>query len=547
MQCEFKFISSLDKVFFDWEDSFQQVKGGSTFQNEIHSFQLVGYLSDTPVSRKKFNLEIESELKEYITVQKVGYVPSRVPCMPECRDEDYLSKRPGLFPDPLFALSENQIELFGGQARSFWISVEPKSVPGGIYPIRIQIRNELGETVGDLTYKLEVLNAELPESRLKNTGWFHGDCIAMLHGTETLSERHYELLEKYIAVYVKFGHNMILTPLFTPPLDTAVGGERPTIQLVGVIVENGRYKFEFAHLKKWVDICCRNGIKYFEMTHFFTQWGAGFAPKIMATVDGCYRQIFGWNTPADSPEYVAFLKQFLPELLRKLLEFGLSKEQCYFHVSDEPGAEHLENYQRAKAIIEPYLQGYPIIDALSSYELYTSGAVEKPVVSTNHVRPFLENGVRDFWVYYCTSQGEDVANRYMAMPSYRNRILGWQLYKYQIDGFLQWGFNFWYSQYSLEVINPYVTTDAGGGFQSGDAFVVYPTDGEDRVVCSLRLYVFNEGMNDFRALCMLEQYMGREAVIAWLDEIVGFDRYPRQISYILNLRERVNQKIKEYL
>lgn len=28
--------------------------------------------------------------------------------------------------------------------------------------------------------------------------------------------------------------NMLYTPLFTPPLDTAVGGERMTVQLVGM-------------------------------------------------------------------------------------------------------------------------------------------------------------------------------------------------------------------------------------------------------------------------------------------------------------------------
>ena len=48
---------------------------------------------------------------------------------------------------------------------------------------------------------------------------------------------------------------MILTPLFTPALDTAVGIERTTTQLLDVRVENGNYSFGFDRVKKWIDLC----------------------------------------------------------------------------------------------------------------------------------------------------------------------------------------------------------------------------------------------------------------------------------------------------
>ena len=89
---------------------------------------------------------------------------------------------------------------------------------------------------------------------------------------------------------------MILTPLFTPPLDTEVGGERPTVQLVKVIQQNDQYSFHFTLLDRWIDLCLQCGIKYFEMTHLFTQWGAKYAPKIMAEVNGVETRIFGWDT-----------------------------------------------------------------------------------------------------------------------------------------------------------------------------------------------------------------------------------------------------------
>ena len=53
------------------------------------------------------------------------------------------------------------------------------------------------------------------------------------------SEEHWEIIENYLHEYVKRGCNMILTPLFTPALDTAVGAERTTTQLLDVKVDNG--------------------------------------------------------------------------------------------------------------------------------------------------------------------------------------------------------------------------------------------------------------------------------------------------------------------
>ena len=74
------------------------------------------------------------------------------------------------------------------------------------------------------------------------------------------------------------------------------------------------------------------------------------------------------------------------------------------------------------------------------------------------------------------------------MPRGRGRILGAQLWKHGAAGFLQWGFNFWYTALSKAVIDPFRVTDAGGAFPGGDGFSVYP--GADGPLCSVRLKVF---------------------------------------------------------
>ncbi|MEI3004400.1 MAG: glycoside hydrolase domain-containing protein [Victivallales bacterium] len=54
-------------------------------------------------------------------------------------------------------------------------------------------------------------------------------------------------------------------------------------------------------------------------------------------------------------------------------------------------------------------------------------------------------------------------------------MLGVLLYLYDLDGFLNWGYNFWFTQHSLNWhIDPYQVVDAGRAFCGGGAFMVYP-------------------------------------------------------------------------
>ena len=100
-------------------------------------------------------------------------------------------------------------------------------------------------------------------------------------------------------------------------------------------------------------------------------------------------------------------------------------------------------------------KGYPIMDALSSIDYYKDGIVEHPVPACDHIEPFYEAEVPDLWTYYCCGQHTDVPNRFISQPSYRNRIIGFLFYKYDIKGFLQWGYNFYNSHFSLQMVYYY--------------------------------------------------------------------------------------------
>ena len=134
------------------------------------------------------------------------------------------------------------------------------------------------------------------------------------------------------------------------------------------------------------------------------------------------------------------------------------------------------------------------------------------------------------------------------MPGQRTRVLGTQLFKYNIKGFLQWGFNFWYSQFSIHDIDPYVDTSADYFVLPGDAFSVYP--GRDgKALYTLHALHFYEALQDMRALVLLADKIGHDAVVKLmeeeLDDEITFTSYPRNIDYLLTLRERVNGLLKK--
>lgn len=537
-------LSSLTKVFADQELKDCAVNKGSALLNEAFSFQ-IAYKSRTLLN--DVNVRVYSAFNDQITVRNVGLVPSELPCYHD-HDNLILRATPGLYPDPLHPITASEcIKAFPEQWRSVWLTIDLQGdVKPGVHAIEVVFERNNGEYLGKEIFELEVIPAELPEQKLIHTEWFHTDCLATHYGVDVFSEEHWKRIEQFVQTAVKHGMNMILTPIFTPPLDTEVGGERLTVQLVDIEKSNQGYQFQFDKLKKWIDLCRNVGMKHFEFSHLFTQWGAKHAPKIVGVEKGEFKQFFGWDTDAAGLEYRHFLQQFLPKLIEFIKQNGL-ENQCFFHVSDEPHLKHIESYQNASEIIRDYLKDFPIIDALSDYTFYEKGLVKTPIPSNDHIHAFLENGVENLWTYYCCAQYKKVSNRFFAMPSYRNRVLGYQLFKFNIVGFLHWGYNFWNAQYSKKTIDPFKNTDANYAFPSGDAFLVYP--GSDGPIESIRLEVLNEALQDLRALQLLESLVGREHVLALveegLDHEITFEHYPQGLEWYLQKREQINMEIRE--
>jgi len=537
MNIKTAFCSSLVKVFSDSPVNCSY-EGLSLLSGEKGNFQLLFRSEEdcTVTVKTDFDAAVIYEVKE---------IYSRTPIDKENCGDILLEKdgNPGYYPDLLDVFS-GTLELKKGNTRALWINIDSRTLAPKLYKIAFNVNNGKQENV--LEFPLTVYKTSLPEQDLMHINWFHSDCLASYYKVPVFSEEYWEITENFIKNAVSHGVNCILTPLFTPPLDTQVGGERPTVQLVGV--KRGRnyvYEFDFTLLDRWVDMCLKNGVKYFELSHLFTQWGAEHAPKIMAETGKGYIRIFGWETKATGNAYMNFLSQ-LGKALKEYTDKKGITNICFVHCSDEPSLDDISHYKKASDAVRKYFSAFEHIDALSDYDFYKEGLIGTPVPEEGNIEAFKGN-VPKLWTYYCCGQyRNELPNRFFSMPSIKNRILGTLLYKYNCVGFLQWGFNFYYAQYSVREIDPFTETDAGGSFPSGDSYVVYP--GKDGTpLPSLRQKVFYDSIQDISALKALENRYSREYALDFIKNELGdinFTNYPLDPEKFLSFREKLNGLLK---
>lgn len=547
---EAKIISSLEKCFLDENiENKPQLKSFSMLKNERFNFSICFTHLNGKVAweRETTQFKLEGPLKDFAKVYKVQHIPSDLPCHPELNDDNYLRKTPGLYPDLLQPISEDTRLPLMSHLYSLWVEIDTEGkLAAGNYTIDGVFTDGKGEELARVSVDAEIINAELPPQEIKYAQWFYADCLMQYYEVETWSEEHWQIIENFLRNAVRYGQNMLLTPLLTPELDTYVGGYRPTTQLVEIEVTDSGYKFDFSRVGRWVEMCKRVGIKYYEINHFYSQWGAMFCPQVVAKVDGEEKRIFGWDDAADSPRYVEFLQALIPEFISYMKSLGVI-DFCRFHVSDEPREENLQHFLKVSSVIRELVKGYKTQDAASHYEFYSTGAIDCPIPCNDQMDEFIEKGVDELWSYYCCCQGVDVSNRFFAMPSQRNRIIGTQCYKFGVVGFGHWGYNFYNNQLSYDTINPYICSDAEGAFPSGDAYTVYPGP-KGQPLPSLRQLVFYDALQDMRAMKLCEKLYGKDYVISLIEdgiEPITFKKYPHSAEYLLNLRERINKAIKE--
>ena len=558
-----KLVSSQEKAFVDdCIEKFEVLSNITALGGENLSVQLL-YVDEGPdyIARRPIcDVQVEGMLAPYVTLRDVRSVPVDRPINPEMVDENYLRTTPGIYPDILTPFRYGgKVVVSRDKLRSVWIEIRIPEDYSGDSDLSISARILTamdGDTENikfdnsllfEQTLHIRVIPANLPEQELIFTQWFYCDCLASYYNVPVWSERHWEIIENYAALAVKRGRNMLYTPLLTPALNVEDPFERVPTQLVDVTVTDGVYSFCFDKVDRWVDMCDRLGVKYLEVSHFYHQHQAYNSAKVYGVVNGEYKNIFGWETLSTDPEYLRFLREMVTAFVTHMKARGDDK-RCYYHITDEPTMEHFDRFCTVKNNVANILEGYKIMDALSDIEFYDVGAITAPVPATSDVRPFIEKNVPDLWVYYACNQLVGYSNCCVSMPTWRTRSIGMQLYKYNIAGFLHWGYNYYNNRASGDAINPYLDLGGEDWVCAGDTFVVYPNfDGTAQE--SIRMMALEEALQDVRAMRLAEKYYSHEEVVQTMEKALGapitFTRCAYTADEMLRVRGAVNEMIEK--
>ncbi|WP_337173127.1 DUF4091 domain-containing protein [Paludisphaera sp.] len=405
---------------------------------------------------------------------------------------------PGLVPDPLYP--EDSVLVGPMESRSFWISLD---VPAGAEPGPRTITARVTPWGASESVEMPVALgvAELvvkPRRDFPVIHWWRGEATWDYYGTERFDERWWELTRAQLQNMWDHGSDVMPVPLLVARREAF---KRPCQLLDVEETAPGRYAFDWARTKRFIDMCREIGFREFEWSHLWIYWGAENPVRVYTPKGDGFEMLWPPDISGFSDVFLNFLDQFLPAFHEFLVKEDLL-DGAYFHLSDEPGeGRHIENYRKARAILRekaPWMQG-KVMDALSSIEYGREGLTDIPIPLVSSAQAYIDADI-PHWVYYCCAPTGPWLNRFLDTPLAKIRMSGWLFHRQGARGFLHWGFNYWHLMEREELGDPFHDASNGSwpNIPFGDPFMIYP--GKDGPLDSIRWEVFAESLQDMAVL-----------------------------------------------
>ena len=233
---EIKTISALDKIINP--STVHPLQRASALRGELYHFGLYATSTYTWATHS-LELVCNSANKDAVKIYHVKSSPVFLDNY--AGHDDYVElDGEGIIPD-ILEEDLSALVLGSGKYLFFAIEVDCDKLPCGENKIEFLLKDAKDVEYDKAEFTLEVIDKALPKQEFAVTQWIHPDCIVHVHGVEIFSTEFFHFFRKYVQAAVRYGQNMLLTPLFTFPLDTVVSGERDNFQLVKVKVEKGGY------------------------------------------------------------------------------------------------------------------------------------------------------------------------------------------------------------------------------------------------------------------------------------------------------------------
>ncbi|WP_344974204.1 DUF4091 domain-containing protein [Compostibacter hankyongensis] len=523
--------TSLRRVFPQSPSGTREQLDLLTARNRQISFQVCFRNEGTDAATISCSLDGAEALKPEIRLVGLVPMPHFNTDMPQA-EADGVGMLPGLVPDPLYPQTKTTAGPFA--SRSFWVTLHiPADIAPGEYTYRVRMSWEENKKKQEKILPVRVKISPLvirPRHDFHVTHWIRGEAISLYYHTDLYSERWWQLARALMKDLYDHGTDVAFVQHF---FELRAVFKQPCQLLIVDEPSPGKYRFDWSRVRRYVDMCKKIGFKKFEWAHLWLYWGVENAMHVYAQKDGKYVMLWDENLSATSPVYLNFLKQFLPSFHDFLQQEDIL-EDSYFHLSDEPGGQHVENYKKARQILHELAPWMKVMDALSDIRYGREHLTDIPVPLIDAAAAYTREHI-PHWVYFCTGPRGPWLNRFYDTPLSKIRMSGWLFYHLKAQGFLHWGYNYWYKLDREETEDPYQEGAASSwpGIAYGDPFVVYP--GPDGPLSSVRWEVFAESLQDYALL----QTAGISPDDSLLSGLHSYADFPKNEAWIQHALEQI--------
>ncbi len=332
----------------------------------------------------------------------------------------------------------------------------------------------VGGAAVSFSVTLDVGSKTLPDSTLNLTNWYSIHNMATFHGLTPGSDEHKEMVKKYFALLNECHNNVFWC----------------TFDTTKATIENGKYKFDFSGVKEWAQLALDCGAKTLEWAPIISRPNWEDPPYLVWNYTDNKR--INVLSTGGRKYFTAFLTQF-----NEFLTENGWRDISIVHVSDEPKELCAADFRIICGIVRKYLPGIRLVDAVEIFFLQDALDIYVP---KDHYFQMNRNDFEDLrddrneiWFYTCNMPGGRWLNRFIDSPLLNTRLLHWGNYRFNLTGYLHWGFN-----HIRGDQDPYEQTSGNGGLPAGDTHIVYPYG--DQVLRSLRFMQMKSGVEDYEIL-----------------------------------------------
>lgn len=439
------------------------------------------------------------------------------------------------WPDPL---SNNAVQMAEADTtQGIWVTVYvPKDAAAGDYKGKATVHTTAGDFPVDI--KLTVYDVQIPDT--KDGAFSYGtwntlalrwadhsletsDYIKEQYGYEPFSEEWWNLIGKMADNMRETKQSMV-----TVPLDLILFGEGTALD------DQGTYTFGWDKFDRFVQSFVDQGnIKI--LRGFSLLEAIWDNPRVFVIEKDAQGQLTIRHEDVGSQPANNFLDQMLPALKAHLDEKGWT-QMWRQSISDE--AHNGDTYAYAVNKLRQYFgDSVKTIDAfLDQHDPYV-GNVHTWIPITNYYQDnqaFFNSRIaagEEVWTYVCIVPlpSDGWMNRFVDSPPVDPRLLIWGNFKYGLNGFYHWGYNYWNTTDGFG-LNP----ESLGPW--GDGFIIYPDKENASVKTSVRGYATRDGIEDYEIFNMLKQ-TSPDLAQSIVDSVVqGFNRYSKDPNLVLAKR-----------